>query len=143
MTPNTAVKFVRFAHWDAPTVARPLPYSLAPTMLTPSVAFPEPLMGEWVGMRTNSASGLFAHRQMQAIDLLELPDSGGGDVTFEQRREALQTAISFQKPLVALTIFLAVVALEDFVRDFGARPADHGLVSLYFPELTQCGERSG
>lgn len=72
---------------------------------------------------------------MQAIDLLELPDYGGGDLTVEQRRDALRTAVNFQKPLAALSIFLNVVALEDFVRDFGARMADNTHISQHFPKL--------
>jgi hypothetical protein len=106
-------------------------------MSGPTVVLPDSPISEWTAIRTNSATGLFAFRQMQAIDLLEFPDYGGGDMTAEQRREALCNAVSFQKPLAALALFLGVVALEDFVRDFGARMADDITISCLFPALTQ------
>lgn len=74
---------------------------------------------------------------MQAIQLLEFPDFGGGDMTAEQRRDALRNAVNIQKPLPALAIFLGVVALEDFVRDFGARMADDIHISHHFPALAE------
>jgi hypothetical protein len=106
-------------------------------MPTPAVILPDAPVAQWTGIRTNSATGLFAYRHMQAIDLLEFPDYGGGDLTAEQRRDALRNAVNFQKPLAALAIFLGVVALEDFVRDFGARMADNTHISQHFPALAQ------
>lgn len=99
------------------------------------VPFPDASVSEWSAIRTNSASGLFAYRNAQAINLLELPDFGDGDLTREQRSDALRNAVNFLKPLSALSIFLGVVALEDFIRDFGARMADDRLIGEYFPRL--------
>jgi hypothetical protein len=107
-------------------------------MFTPTVPLPKAPIIEYVfGIRTNSSSGLFAYRQSQAKELLTLPDFGGGDLTTEQRREALENAVNFQKPLAALAIFLGVVALEDFVRDFGARMADDIHIKALFPKLIE------
>jgi hypothetical protein len=72
---------------------------------------------------------------MQAAGLLKLPDFGGGDLDAQQRREALLTAVSFHKPLAALSLFLGMVALEDFVRDFVARMADDPELLSWFPQL--------
>jgi hypothetical protein len=72
---------------------------------------------------------------MQASGLLDLPDFGGGDLNTEQRREALASAISFHKPLAALSLFLGVVALEDFVRDLVARMAENPEITQLFPLL--------
>lgn len=75
------------------------------------------------------------YRSMQASGLLDLPDYGGGDLNAEQRRDALLSAISFHKPLAALSLFLGVVALEDFVRDLVARMAEHPGLTRMFPQL--------
>lgn len=72
---------------------------------------------------------------MQAAHLLEMPDFGGDDLDAQQRREALRTAVSFHKPLAALSLFLGVVALEDFVRDLVARMADNLELLSWFPQL--------
>lgn len=106
-------------------------------MTSPTVPFPDANVSEFSAIRKTSASGLFAYRHMQAIDLLEFPDFGGGDMTAEQRRDALQNFVNLQKPLAALAIFLGVVALEDFVRDFGARMADNTQISHHFPALAE------
>lgn len=106
-------------------------------MHTATIPFPDAPVSEWSAIRTNSAPGLFAYRHIQAIGLLEFPDFGGGDMDAEQRRVALQNAINFQKPLAALAIFLGVVALEDFIRDFGARIADNAQIVLCFPGLAK------
>lgn len=85
-----------------------------------------------------TASGLFAYRQFQALNLIDLPDFGGGDMTETQRREALCTTVNhLQQPLAALTLFLGVVALEDFVRDIGARMAEHPTLLRLFPSLQE------
>lgn len=94
-------------------------------------------MSEWSAIDTGTASGLFAYRQMQAIGLLQLPDLGGGDLNAEQRRSALRNAVNFHKPLTALSMFLGVVALEDYLRDLGARMAGHAFLLQHFPSLSQ------
>jgi hypothetical protein len=106
-------------------------------MYSPSVPWPDAPVSEWTAIRKSSASGLFAYRHLQAAGLLDSPDYGGGDLTEEQRREALRHAVYFRKPLAALAIFLGVVALEDFVRDFGARLADHARIASLFPTLAR------
>ena len=50
---------------------------------------------EWSSIRGNTPMGLFAYRQMQAIDLLEIPDYGGGDLTAEQRKESLLDPVKY------------------------------------------------
>ena len=101
----------------------------------PQIVLPEAPVGEWSAIDTSTSSGLFAYRQMQAAGLLDLPDYGGGDLDSEQRREALVTEVSFQKPLATLCLFLGVVALEDFVRDLVARMAEVPELLLWFPVL--------
>jgi len=105
-------------------------------MPVPTVPLPQASVGEWTAIRTSTAAGLFAYRHLQAVDLLELPDFGGGNLNTEQRREALQTAVNLHKPLAALAIFLGVVGLEDFVRDIGARIADSPCIQLRFAEVS-------
>lgn len=101
----------------------------------PNVPLPEEPVGEFTICRPFTASGLFAYRHMQALSLLDFPDYGGGDLDAVQRREALQRAVALHRPLAALVIFLNVVALEDFFRDFGARLADHPALTRYFPSI--------
>lgn len=101
----------------------------------PQVPLPEAHGGEWSSLDTRTASGLFAYRSIQATGLLDLPDFGGGDLNAEQRRDALATAASFHKPLAALSLFLGVVALEDFVRDLVARMAENAELAQLFPPL--------
>ncbi len=50
-------------------------------MSAPTVTLPDVVISEWTALRTNSATGLFAYRHVQAMDLLELPDYGDGDLT--------------------------------------------------------------
>jgi hypothetical protein len=71
------------------------------------------------------------------LDLLEFPDYSGGDLDETQRRDALRHAVELQRPLSALVIFLNVVALEDFIRDFGVRLADHPDLTAYFPSISE------
>lgn len=99
------------------------------------VPLPEAQIGEWSAIDTRTSTDLFAYRSMQASGLLDLPDFGGGDLNTEQRREALASAISYLKPLTALSLFLGVVALEDFVRDLVARMADNQEIISLFPPL--------
>lgn len=101
----------------------------------PKVVLPAAPVCEWSAIDTSTSSGLFAYRHMQAAGLLDLPDFGGGDLASEQRREALVTAVSFRKPLAALSLFLGVVALEDFVRDLVARMAEVPELHRWFPAL--------
>jgi hypothetical protein len=102
----------------------------------PNVPLPEETIGEFTVCRPFTAPGLFAYRHMQALGLLDFPDYAGGDLDAAQRREALQRAVKFHRPLSALVIFLNVVALEDFIRDFGARLADHPGLASYFPSVS-------
>jgi hypothetical protein len=104
-------------------------------MPSPSVTLPGVPVGEWNAFNTQTAVGLFAYRQMQATNLLELPDYGGGDLDASQRQEALRFAVSLQKPLAALSLFLGVVALEDFIRDLATRLADTPSCLAKFPKL--------
>lgn len=103
----------------------------------PQVPLPDAQIGEWSAIDTRTSTGLFAYRSMQALGLLDLPDFGGGDLNTEQRREALASAISFRKPLAALSLFLGVVALEDFVRDLVARMAENQEIANLFPLLAK------
>jgi hypothetical protein len=105
------------------------------TLPAPTITLPEAQLAEWSAIDTRTAPGLFAYRQIQAIGLLDLPDFGGGDLDAEQRRAALRNAITFHKPLAALSLFLGVVALEDFVRDLAARLADTASCVAHFPAL--------
>jgi len=102
----------------------------------PNVPLPEETIGEFTVLRPFTAPGLFAYRYMQALGLLNFPDYAGGDLDAAQRREALESAVAFHRPLSALVIFLNVVALEDFIRDFGARLADHPGLASYFPSVS-------
>ena len=105
--------------------------------MTPSVPLPEEPVSEWNAFRPFTSPGMFVYRHMQVQKLLQFPDFAGGDLTAEQRREALERAIAFRKPLAAVAIFLCVVALEDFIRDLGARIADNQLLQTAFPEVTR------
>ncbi|MEX0880828.1 MAG: hypothetical protein WEB59_09825 [Thermoanaerobaculia bacterium] len=79
---------------------------------------------------------MFVFRHMQADELLHFPDLGDGDLSREQRREALLDFVNVQRPLAALVIFLNVVALEDLFRDLGARLADIADLQSFFPDIT-------
>jgi len=72
---------------------------------------------------------------MQAIGLLHFPDLGGGDMNTEQRKDALARMVNLQRPLAAVVLFLGVVALEDFIRDLGARLADVPNLDSHFPHI--------
>jgi hypothetical protein len=112
------------------------------TMPIPTIPLPEVHISEWNAINTRTASGLFVYRQMQAIGLLELPDYGGGDLDASQRKEALLEAVSFQKPLAALALFLGVVSLEDFIRDLATRLADNRSCVTKFPKLANLRAKS-
>ncbi len=62
---------------------------------------------------------------------------GGGDLNERQRREALDRFVALHRPLTALSIFLAFVALEDFIRDLAGRLADLSALATYFPNISE------
>jgi len=98
---------------------------------------PEVRVSAWTAWSRSTASGLFVFRYSQAINLLSLPDFADSEFDAAGRREALDRHVNMMQPLAALSLFLGVVALEDYVRDFGARSAENvDLVSL-FPKLTK------
>lgn len=101
------------------------------------VPFPDVPIGEFTVTRPFTAPGLFAYRHMQAEQLLHFPDMGWGDMSAEQRREALERMVSVQRPLAALILFLNVVALEDFIRDLGARLPDVPGLDAHFPSVSE------
>jgi hypothetical protein len=105
------------------------------------VPFPDVQIGEFTVMRPFTAPGLFAYRHMQADGLLRFPDMGDGDMSAEQRREVLARMANLQRPLVALVLFLNVVALEDFIRDLGARLADVPGLDAHFPNVSELRPR--
>ena len=98
--------------------------------------FPEVPIATWTITRPDTAGGLFAERCLQAQRLIDLPDLGDGDLDREQRRAALRRMVNGIRPLAAVSIFLGVVALEDYVRDLGARLADDPVVQAAFPNVT-------
>lgn len=99
------------------------------------VPFPEVPVGETSVFRTFTVPGLFVYRHIQADGLLHFPDFSGGDMTVQQRREALDRAVTLHRPLAALVLFLNIVALEDFIRDLGASLCDIQGLDRYFPQL--------
>ena len=100
------------------------------------IVFPYENIGEWTIFRPFTAPGLFIYRHSQANDLLHFPDFGDGDLNSEQRREALDRYIVHKRPLTAIVIFLNVVALEDFIRDFGDRISNINNLENYFPNIS-------
>jgi hypothetical protein len=103
------------------------------------VPFPNCPFGEFTVSRPFTAPGLFAYRYMQTKQLLHFPDFAGGDMTEDQRKEALALTVNVQRPLAALILFLGVVALEDFIRDLGARLADVPGLEVHFPNVSKLG----
>lgn len=107
-------------------------------MTTPKkVRFPSQPIGEWTALRSFTAPGLFAYRHMQADDLLHFPDFGDGDMTREQRRDALDQFVVLKRPLTAIVVFLNIVALEDFIRDIGIRISNVENLNKYFPQINK------
>ncbi len=102
----------------------------------PNIPLPEVLIGEFTVFRPFTAPGLFAYRHSQALRLLDLPGYAVAHLDAAQRREALEGAVALCRPLSALVVFLNVVALEDFIRDLGARLADHPALASYFPSIS-------
>jgi hypothetical protein len=103
----------------------------------PKIPLPEVIIVEFTPFRPFTAPGLFAYRNIQALNLLEFPDYSGVDLNETQRRDALRHAVELYRPLSALVIFLSVAGLEDFIRDFGARLADHPDLAVYFPSISE------
>jgi hypothetical protein len=99
--------------------------------------FPHVAIGEWTIARPQTAPGLFAYRHLQADRLLEFSDMAGGDMSGEQRREALLRAVSFHRPLAAIVLFLSIVTLEDLIRDLGARLADAPGLDSHFKHISE------
>ncbi|HSW64289.1 MAG TPA: hypothetical protein VLH56_13420 [Dissulfurispiraceae bacterium] len=105
------------------------------------VPFPEVPIGEMSVSRRFTAPGLFTYRHLQAEGLLNFPDWAGGDLTDEQRRNALDQTVQLHRPLTAIVIFLNVVALEDLFRDLGARLADIEGLSDFFPTISELHQK--
>jgi hypothetical protein len=103
--------------------------------MTTKIPFPSVPIGEWTPLRPYTASGLFVYRQAQALDLLKFPDFSGGDMTREQISEALKRSVYFQRPITALSIFLSVVSLEDFIRELGCRISHIDNLDNYFKKI--------
>jgi hypothetical protein len=99
------------------------------------VFFPNEPVSERTVFRPFTAPGMFAFRHLQADHLIYFPDFAAGDMTSEQRRNALDQAVPLYRPLTALVIFLNVVALEDLIRDLGARLAEVVGLSAFFPRI--------
>ena len=99
--------------------------------------FPTIPFGEFTVTRPFTAPGLFCYRYMQADGLLQFPDLGGGNMNADQRKDALARMVNVQRPLAAIVLFLGVVALEDFIRDLGARLADVPNLNRYFPHIAE------
>lgn len=106
-------------------------------MTAGKIPLPEVAIGEVSVFRPNTAPGLFAYRHFQADNLLHFPDFGDGDMPREQRRAALTNAVEHHQPLSAVVIFLNMVALEDFLRDLGARLAEIPGFSDFFPNASK------
>lgn len=103
------------------------------------ITFPFVPIAEWSVTRPYTAPGLFAYRHIQALNLLDFPDFGDGDMTREQRREALDRHINIKRPLTGIVIFLNVVALEDFIRDFGMRLSNIENLDKHYPKISVLG----
>jgi hypothetical protein len=104
-------------------------------MAPPVVTLPQVVIAEFSPFRRWTASGLFSYRQAQAIQLIQLPDLGPGDLSPDERREALNQMVSLHRPLAAIAIAMGVVALEDFIRDICARLAGTQFLHLHFPRI--------
>lgn len=117
--------------------AATIPY----TKLT-RIPFPDVAVSEVTVFRPHTAPGLFVSRHLQAMDLLALPDLGDGDLDREARKMALEAFVGLRRPLGALVLFLHVVALEDYVRDLGARLSDVEALRRLLPSVVGLGPQS-
>ncbi len=64
-----------------------------------------------------SPKKMYEYRLMKSFFNLQLPDVGGGDLNEVQRRDWLKKILAFQTPILALTLFQGVVALEEYIRE--------------------------
>ena len=101
------------------------------------VAFPYVNMTEAVPFIMDIAPGMFAWRQTSAKMLMTPSDMGGGDLTAEQRRDALVRFVELHRPLTALTLFWSIAALEDLFRDMGTQLNAVPELDKSFPSLTK------
>jgi hypothetical protein len=83
--------------------------------------FPDAGVSVWTGWSRAGPIGSLLYRIDQCNSLLHFPDIGDSDFSAAERRAALDRQVVCHKPLTALALFLGVVALEDYLRDFGAR----------------------
>ena len=105
------------------------------------IPFPSVAFGEFTIFRPFTAPGLFDYRFMQSLDFLTLPDLGEGSMTAEERQSALEQMVGAHRPMAAVAIFLGVVALEDFVRELGARLAAVSALYTHFPSISDLQPR--
>jgi hypothetical protein len=103
----------------------------------PLEPFPSVPFGEFTVTRPFTAPGLFFYRHVQATNLLHFPDLTTGDMSREQHKDALLRMVNAHRPLAALVLFLGVVALEDFIRDLGARLSDIDGLNVSFPAISE------
>lgn len=85
--------------------------------------------------RTDYALGLLVERITQAQELLHPVDLGPGTLSREERADALERFHVIGTTVTALSLFMSVVALEDYVRDLGGRLTGNALIARHFPEL--------
>jgi hypothetical protein len=100
------------------------------------IPFPSAMVGETSPFRPSTPVGLYAYRQMQSLVLLDPPDYADGNLSREQRREALRASVVLSPPLTALCVFQSVVALEDLIREMGSGLARLKWVQQKFPQVS-------
>lgn len=101
----------------------------------PTFPLPEALVGEESVFDLRSAGGLFAFRHLQARNLLHPPHFSDAPSDPKQLSEFSSQYVSLQRPLLALVLFLGVVAHEDLIRDLAARLVGSPLCVSRFPGL--------
>jgi hypothetical protein len=101
--------------------------------------FPTQVFSEFNVARTRTVPGLFFYRNMQATDLLSPPDMGQGDLSPQERRDALNRMVIFQRPLTALVVFLSVVNLEDLIRHFAKALGKIDGIENYITTIEELG----
>lgn len=99
------------------------------------IPFPAAHFGMTSVFRLSAPAGLYAYRHVQSLNLLDFPDLADGDLSREQRREALRGMVAACPPLTALSIFLNIVALEDLIREMGKGLAQLQWVRGAFPQV--------
>ena len=85
------------------------------------VPFPHVSVTTAVPFLADSPHGMFAWRQFAKENLLRFPDPCDGDLTTEQRPDALERFVEIQQPHTALALFWIVMSLEDLLRETGTR----------------------